>query len=84
MQSQWVFVLAQDLNPQTRGISARTGHGADLATASSLWGGELPPSESSSVVTAPLLCWVCTAGDLNGVRLSPRNCQHVTISQYLW
>lgn len=45
-QSQRVCVLAQQLNPQTRGISARTGHGADLATASlQLWGGELPPSE---------------------------------------
>lgn len=81
MQSQWVFVLAQELNSQTRGISARTGHGADLATASSLvWGGELPPSENSSVVTAPLPCWVYPASNLNGVRLSPQDCQHVTIT----
>lgn len=50
MQSQREFGLAQEPNPQTRGISARTGHGAALAAASLLlWGGDLPPSESSSV-----------------------------------
>ncbi|XP_038513495.1 skin secretory protein xP2-like isoform X1 [Canis lupus familiaris] len=43
-QSQRVCVLAQQRNPQTRGISARTGHGADLAPAASSQprGGDLP------------------------------------------
>lgn len=54
MQSQLVFVLAQEPNPQTRDISARTGHRTDLAMASALlWGGDLSPSESSSVGTGP-------------------------------
>lgn len=31
------------------------------------------------MATAPLPCWVCTASDLSGVRLSPRNCQHLIV-----
>lgn len=38
VESQWLFVLAWELSPQTRGISARTRNGADLASASMLWG----------------------------------------------
>lgn len=65
LQSQRVFALAQEWTPPTRGISARTGHGADLAMAfSPLWGGELPPSERSSVITGLLPRRDCTACDL--------------------
>lgn len=58
-----VFVLAQELNPQTQGISARMGQGADLVTASlmlqevtcpirraALWAQGLPHGSSLCVI----------------------------------
>lgn len=60
LQSQRVFVLAQERNPQTRGISARTGHGADLAMASSpLWEGE--PTHLREVLWSQASCPAGTA-----------------------
>lgn len=60
MQSQRVFVLAQERNPQTGGISARTGYGADLAMASSpLWEGE--PTHLREVLWSQASCPAGTA-----------------------
>lgn len=64
-QSQRVCVLAQQRNPQTRGISARTGHGADLAPAASSQprGGDLPrcacPGQESTPGRGDTACSAC-------------------------
>ena len=78
MQSQRVCVLAQQPDPQTRGISARTGHGADLATASSqLWGDELSPREQLCGHSSACLAWEPTESALG-------HCQLCRDPQYPW